>query len=132
MKKRIYLKKSNTKALKINKKRTYPEDNLQMLCASFLDYSNVLWCHVANERLTSKRTGARLKKKGVKSGVPDVLIFEPRGEYIGLAIELKIKPNKPTENQINWLEDLSERGWLTKVCYDFEEFEELVNSYLKT
>ena len=50
------------------KQRTYPEDNLQMVCASFLDYSNVLWCHVANERQTSKIAGLRLKKKGVKSG----------------------------------------------------------------
>ena len=113
-------------------KKKFPEDNFQMVCASFLNYSNVLWCHVANERLTNKIAGYRLKQKGVKSGVPDILIFEPCKNFNGLAIELKIAPNKPTDNQIKWLKDLSAKGWLTKVCYNFNDFEELVNSYLKS
>ena len=113
------------------KQRTYPEDNLQMVCASFLDYSNVLWCHVANERQTSKIAGLRLKKKGVKSGVPDILIFEPNKEYSGLAVELKVAPNKPTDNQKKWLKDLSNKNWRTEICYNFSEFENVVNSYLK-
>ncbi len=53
----------------------------------------------ANERKTSPRAGARLKKKGVKSGVPDILIFEPKGRYNGIAIELKTGNNKLTNNQ---------------------------------
>ena len=65
--------------------RKYPEDDLQMACAQYLDLMGWLWCHVGNERKTSPRAGARLKKKGVKSGVPDILIFEPRGKYHGLS-----------------------------------------------
>ena len=57
--------------------RRYLEDDLQMACAKYLDLLGVLWFHCGNERKTSPRAGARLKKKGVKSGVPDILIFEP-------------------------------------------------------
>ena len=85
--------------------RKYPEDDLQMACARYLDLMGWLWCHVGNERKTSPRAGARLKKKGVKSGVPDILIFEPKGKYNGLAIELKTGKNKLTETKRNGLRD---------------------------
>ena len=109
--------------------RKFKEDDLQKAVAKYLDLNNYLWCHVANERKTSFQAGARLKSKGVKSGVPDCLNFEPKGVYIGLAIELKIKPNKTTKNQNKWLKNLSNKGWKCDVAYSFDEFEEIINSY---
>lgn len=109
----------------------YEEDNLQKAVATYLDYQNILWCHVANERKSTQIAGKRLKEKGVKSGVPDVLIFEPIGVYIGLAIELKIKPNKPTSTQLEWLKGLQEKGWSVSVCYSFDEFLKAFEDYLK-
>ncbi len=111
--------------------RKYKEDDLQMAVAKYLDFLSVCWCHVANERKTSKIAGLRLKKKGVKSGVPDVLIFEPNDDYSGLAIELKIKPNKPTDNQKEWLESLKEKGWYTEVCYSLDDVRSLIKKYFK-
>ena len=107
----------------------FKEDNFQKSVCRFLDLNKVLWCHVANERKTSQQQGKRLKLKGVKSGVPDVLIFEPNNKYIGLAIELKIKPNEPTENQLNWLNNLNKKGWYTAICYNFNEFEQEFKKY---
>lgn len=109
----------------------FKEDDLQMATARYLDTLNVLWTHVANERKSSPQAGARLKAKGVKSGVPDVLIFEPRGVFVGLAIELKIEPNKPSDNQILWLNNLREKGWATTVCYSIDETLDVVDNYLK-
>ncbi|MDT8347873.1 MAG: VRR-NUC domain-containing protein [Flavobacteriaceae bacterium] len=109
----------------------YKEDALQMAVANLLDHYGLLWFHCPNERRTSPQAGARLKKKGVKKGVPDVLILERKGEYIGLAIELKIKPNKPTKEQLFWLEQLSNRGWMCDVCYDIDEVQKTINKYLK-
>ena len=108
----------------------YPEDDLQMSVAKILDSKKLLWCHVANERKTSKQQGLRLKKKGVKRGVPDVLIFEPKGIYYGLAIELKIKPNKPTNNQLEWLQSLSDRNWKSYCAYNIDEVIEIVEKYI--
>ena len=109
--------------------RKYPEDDLQMACARYLDLMGWLWCHVGNERKTSLRAGARLKKKGVKSGVPDILIFEPRGKYNGLAIELKTGKNKVTETQEEWMSRLSKKGWHVWVCHSFDQFKMVVDYY---
>jgi hypothetical protein len=107
------------------------EDELQMAVAKYLDFRGVLWCHVANERNTSFIKGARLKKKGVKSGVPDCLIFEPRGMYVGLVIELKIKPNKVSLNQKEWLTKLKNNKWSAHTAYSFDEAKEIIDNYLK-
>ena len=111
-------------------KRKYPEDNLQMAVAMYLDLISVAWFHVANERKTTNRAGARLKKKGVKAGVPDVLIFEPKGKYNGLALELKVKPNVMTLEQKGWFTRLKMKGWYCACCYSFDEVQEVVDHYL--
>jgi hypothetical protein len=90
-----------------------------------------LWCHVANERKTSFQAGARLKAKGVKSGVPDCMIYQSTGDYFGLALELKIKPNKPTNNQKEWLRRLENEGWKTAVAYSFDEAKAHIDIYLQ-
>lgn len=114
----------------------YEEDKLQMQVAQYLDAIGVLWCHVGNERKTSIQAGVRMKRKGVKSGVPDCLIFEPHGNYVGLAIELKVKrdnglkkngqPRKPTigklsENQKYWKKELERKGWRCIVAYSLDD-----------
>jgi hypothetical protein len=97
---------------------------MQVATAKLLDGLGVLWTHVANERKTSPRQGARLKRAGVKSGVPDVLIFNTcvdvnvaTGTFKGCAIELKYDKNRPTPAQKQWLADLKEEGWYMDVAY---------------
>ena len=107
------------------------EYQLQEATARYLDAMGVLWCHVANERKTRKISGFRLKKAGVKSGVPDCLIFEPSGQYCGLAIELKVGYNKPSPQQIQFMLDLEKKGWKTTVCYDLDCVIETVAEYFK-
>lgn len=107
------------------------EDQLQIACARYLDYQRVLWCHVANERQTSWARGGKLKAMGVKKGVPDILIFEPKGQFKGMAIELKVGRNKPTRQQESWLLHLQTRGWFCQVVYTLDQFIELVDAYLK-
>lgn len=107
----------------------YKEDDLQMAVANYLDFTGLLWMHPANERRTSPQAGARLKRKGVKSGVPDILVFNNNWLYKGLAIELKIKPNKLSVNQKQWIKDLEKEGWLCVVCYDLDEAIRIINEY---
>ena len=110
------------------------EDNLQIAVANYLRlaYPKVLWTHVANERQTSPQRGAKLKKMGVRAGIPDILIFAKRGSVSGLAIELKIKPNTPTQAQKDCLDTLSINGWWTKLCWDFDGAKKIIDSYLNT
>ena len=87
--------------------------------------------HIPNEGKRSAVTGARLKAQGLKSGVPDVCLPTAHGGYIGLYIEMKVKPNKPTENQKRWLRALREAGHMVAVCYGFEEARDLIEKYLR-
>jgi len=108
----------------------FKEDTLQKQVAKYLDLTGALWCHVANERKTSFQAGRRLKAKGVKSGVPDCMIFNNNQQYNGLALELKVKPNKPTKNQKEWLRRLSNKGWKCEVVYSFDEAQQIIEDYL--
>ncbi len=115
------------------------EDSLQIAVANYLRlaYPKVLWAHIANERQTSPQRGAKLKKMGVRAGMPDILIFAIGGVgidkeiYSGLAIELKIKPNKCTKPQLECLNLLENADWKTFICYSFEDAKWIIDKYLK-
>lgn len=108
------------------------EDAFQMACAQYLDSIRVLWMHPVNEGQIPVQYRVKLKAKGLKSGAPDVMIFEPSGHYNGLSIELKIWPKKARKEQIEWAERLEKREWKTvKECYGFDDFKKIVDEYLK-
>lgn len=90
-----------------------------------------LMYHVPNEGKRSRIAGARMKQSGLKSGVPDICLPTAHGGYIGLYIEMKVRPNKPTENQKRWLRALRSAGHCTAVCYGWEEARQLIEEYLK-
>lgn len=100
------------------------EYDMQVVTARLLDALGLLYCHVPNERKCTPRQGARLKRAGVKSGVPDVLIFNTcvdvnvaTGTFKGCAIELKYDKNRPTPAQKQWLADLKEEGWYVDLAF---------------
>lgn len=64
------------------------------------------------------RVAARLKSEGVRRGVPDLCWPLVRGRYSGLFMELKIKPNRTTAEQNEWLASLRMNGYYTCVVYD--------------
>lgn len=89
-----------------------------------------LMYHVPNEGKRSPVTGARMKRAGLKTGVPDVCLPTAHGGYIGLYIEMKYGKNKPTESQKKWLRALQAQGHMTAVCYSWEQARELIELYL--
>jgi len=120
------------------------EDHLHLQVNDYLklQYPNVLVLHVPNEGKRTVFERWKAKVLGMKRGWPDIMIFKgvdflvgsSTKEYCvykGLAIELKIKPNKPTINQLAILQKLHEGNWYTKVCYTFDEAIETINFYLK-
>ena len=62
----------------------------------------------------------KLKRMGVRRGVPDVLIPVSNGVFTGLAIELKHKRNRQTAEQTSWLAHLRSQNWQVEVCYGWE------------
>ncbi len=107
------------------------EDHLQIAVAPYLDLNKYVWCHVPNEGKRTPFERYKAKQLGIKPGVPDVLIFHAMPGYCGLAIELKIKPNKPSKNQLHWISQLKNQGWKVSVCYSIDEFIAEINKYFK-
>ena len=107
------------------------EDNFQISIAYYLNSLGLFWCHVANERKTSILAGAKLKRKGVLAGVSDCIIFEPRGEFHGLFIELKTKGGSLQPSQKNFINNANERNYKAVVCWCVDEVVDVVENYLK-
>ncbi|MEN6312770.1 MAG: VRR-NUC domain-containing protein [Clostridiaceae bacterium] len=75
-------------------------------------------------------TAVRLKKEGVKSGVPDICLPVPCGGFHGLYIEMKVGRNKPAANQIWWIGQLRKHGYRVDVCYSWGEAVKVITEYM--
>lgn len=87
--------------------------------------------HVANERRVSPIHGRILKRMGVRAGVSDIFIGISRGKYHGMFLELKAGKNKPSKEQLQFMEDLSSQGYYCVWCQGYEAARELIENYLK-
>jgi len=72
----------------------------------------------------------RMKAEGMKNGVPDLLFFVARDGYHGLVIEMKVKGNKPSDKQVDWLEKMTEQGYLAVACWGAEDAIKTISEYL--
>ena len=91
--------------------------------------------HIPNEGKRSPRTGAELKRLGLKPGVPDLFLAVPRPingvPWGGLFIEMKVNNNKCTENQKKWIRNLLQYGYQVKVAYSADEAINIIKEYLE-
>mgnify|MGYP000301316633 CR=1 FL=1 len=86
--------------------------------------------HIPNGGKRSKAEAARFKAEGVKAGVPDVCLPIPRGGFHGVYIEMKRQGGRVSKEQAKWLYILSKQGYLTAVCYKWENAAEILKDYL--
>jgi hypothetical protein len=107
------------------------EDDEQVLFVTWLDKRNLLYCAVPNQGRRDFVYACKLKRMGVKAGIQDVLIFEPRGQYHGCAVELKRKKGGVvSEHQSYWQEALTKKGWLAVICKGADEAIAIMEKYL--
>ena len=95
----------------------------QWLC-QWLDEKGIFYCHVPNGEVRDWATARKLKRMGVKPGIPDILIFDPppRLPHIATAIEMKAIDGKPpTKDQAEILALLAKRNWYPCVAYGHRE-----------
>lgn len=108
-------------------KRSQPEDTLQRTVVSHIQARGVpglvFWHTPNSSKLGGKRVNGipleaiRLKKLGLRAGVSDLMFVHDSKIF---AMELKVRPNKPTESQLTFLSDLERAGGYTSVCYDVD------------
>jgi len=87
--------------------------------------------HIPNGGQRSITTAARLKKEGVKAGVPDLFLPVARGGYHGLYIEMKKEGGRLSNNQKYWIKKLKEQEYKVEVCFGFEEAKNELTSYVE-
>lgn len=91
-----------------------------------------LMCHIPNGGLRSKTEAVRLKRAGIKRGIPDICLFWPSGIYHGLLIELKrIDGGVLSKAQAECLLALNEAGYKAVCCNGAEEAIKVITDYLK-
>jgi len=76
---------------------------------------------VPNAAKRSYYQGARMRKAGLRAGVPDMCLPVRRGEYSGLYIELKRGPEEPASPaQKLWIRKLRKHGNYACICRGYE------------
>ena len=114
------------------KKTHLKEYDLQCMICKYLDTKGVLYCgSMGGQYQLYHSVRIKAKKSGYKSGFPDLFIYEPKGQYYGLALELKIGYNKASEKQKDWIDQLNKRGYLAKVTNGWENTIKEIDQYLK-
>ena len=86
---------------------------------------------VPNGARTSIGTAVKLKKEGLRKGVPDLFLIYKTLKYNGLAIEMKDLNGKVSIEQTDWLSYLASQGFRTAVCFCFDEAREIIKDYLQ-
>lgn len=79
--------------------------------------TNPEWAMVAAIPNGQYRPGQRMEP-GTRKGFPDLIVPMARHSRIGLALELKVTPHKPTADQLWWHRQLRLRNWAVDVIYD--------------
>ena len=116
----------------------HPESDLQIACVRWFDlqypkHKHLLFA-IPNGGRRSAREGARLKQEGVRAGVWDLFLAQPRFktsvQRAGLFIEMKAGKGKLTEAQKAFRDSLND-VYAFEVCYTLEEFMQAITDYLK-
>lgn len=110
------------------------EHQEQVMLCQWLDAHRILYCAVPNGGSRHMLEAKKMKRAGVKAGVPDILIFsesetwptkygiEKRNHPRGVAIELKRRgKSRATLLQHAWLQSLAKCMWLGRICYGADE-----------
>jgi hypothetical protein len=108
-----------------------------------LESKGYRWFHPANGGSRSGKMikgrwvpleGIKMKRMGVKKGVPDIICPMARKSFYGLVIELKRidgVPSDVSEEQKGWLEWFKGQGWSVHVAFGFEAAKKIVEDYFR-
>ncbi len=89
------------------------------------------WCDIYANVNGQYRKGQR-PEPGLKRGVPDIFVAVPSGPYAGMYLELKVSPNKPSREQLEWIQRLRKRGYCVEVIWDsVDEVIKAISDYLE-
>ena len=77
------------------------------------------------------QTGIRLKRTGLKPGVPDIFLPAARGKYNGMFIEMKSEKGIVRKNQKEWHAALKAQGYKVEICRGCDQAVKVIQEYLE-
>lgn len=86
--------------------------------------------HIPNEGKRTPATATKMKRMGLKAGVPDIFLPVAKGGKNGLYLELKAKGGRTSQNQREWIHALREQGYVAEVCFGWHTAAKLISGYL--
>jgi len=107
-----------------------------------LQYPNVLFSSESSGLRVTISQAKRLKAMRSCSGLPDIMIFEPRRSYYGLFLEVKkegsvvfkkdgtIRSDKHLKEQEEILFQLQQKGYFAQFVIGFDEAKSIIDYYL--
>lgn len=109
------------------------EHKIQTEVATWIrcEHPRILWTASAGGMRTGIHTARKMKAMGYRKGCPDLLIFEPRGGYLGLFIELKAPGGTKQPQQREFLQEANDRGYMAVFCEGYKETVDFIGKYLK-
>lgn len=114
---------SNIAKKGFKRRRSRPEELLQQSVAKYLNVlacqGHLLWFHVPNGGKRHILEAVKMKRMGVKAGVPDLVVIPKNGPVC--FIELKAEDGDTTELQEFWIKSLPDYGCPVSVCRSLDE-----------
>ena len=77
------------------------------------------------------RVASRMKAAGMTAGVSDLFLPVARGSYGGLFVELKVGRNKPSEDQLEFIEFVQKQNYRAVVVYGVKQAVNVIAEYLE-
>lgn len=87
--------------------------------------------HIPNGGSRNMIEAVQLKRQGVKKGVSDIFLPISRNGFHGLFIELKAGKNKPSKEQLEFIDYVTEQGYKAVICYGLDETIRVIEDYLR-
>lgn len=119
---------------KLIQKEPHLEKHLHVACVSYMrdHYPEVIINHTKNQ--TTAHGNAQSVAYGYCKGYPDLFIAFNNNKYPGLFVELKTPRSKGQvrDEQKHVHRALREHGYLVEVIWTYEDFKDLINTYIAT
>jgi len=86
---------------------------------------------IPNERKASIQRRMAMKRAGLTKGIPDICVPVANDKFNALYIEMKVKPNKASPEQMDILRKLNAVGNYAVICWSADEAIEIITKYIQ-
>lgn len=120
-----------------------PEDALQAAVCKYISYCypKVVFTSDASGVVVSVGQAIKMKRTRSQDKIPDLLVLEPRGQYHGLLLELKVKSpylkdgitlkaGDHLSGQKKTIDKLSAKGYKCQFAVGFDECKKIIDNYM--